>query len=135
MARGPTASRPCGNGDERDNWCWWSDGAIGDTLFHSLFPLNPFNKISPTVGVEGITTWLPSASSYHPGGANFGMADGSVRFLKDSIQSWQLNPTTGYPVGVTENNDVFTMAPGTQMGVYQKLTTRAGGEVISSDAY
>ncbi len=124
-----------GNGDERDNWCWWSDGAIGDTLFHSLFPINPFNKVAPTVGVEGITTWLPSASSYHPGGANFAFADGSVHFLKDSIQSWPISPTTGYPVGVTESNDVFTMAPGTQMGVYQKLTTRAGGELISSDAY
>ena len=47
------------DGDERDNWCWWSDGATGDTLFHSLFPINPFKKVAPTVGVEGITTWLP----------------------------------------------------------------------------
>ncbi len=36
-----------GNGDERDNWCWWSDGATGDTLFHSLFPINPFKKVAP----------------------------------------------------------------------------------------
>jgi prepilin-type N-terminal cleavage/methylation domain-containing protein/prepilin-type processing-associated H-X9-DG protein len=121
--------------DERDNWCWWSDGATGDTLFHSLFPINPFNKIAPTKGVEGITTWLPSASSYHPGGANFAFADGSVHFLKDSISCWQYNPATGYPVGVSENNGVFTLAAGSPVGVYQKLTTMAGGEVISSDAY
>ena len=105
-----------GDGDERDNWCWWSDGATGDTLFHSLFPINPFKKVAPTVGVEGITTWLPSALSYHPGGANFGFADGSVRFLKDSISCWQYNPATGYPVGVTEVNGVFTLAAGSEPG-------------------
>jgi len=56
-------------------------------------------------------------------------------FEKDSISTWPFNPTTGYPVGVTDNNGVQTMAPGTQFGVYQKLSTRAGGEVISADQY
>ena len=56
-------------------------------------------------------------------------ADGSVHFLKDSIQSWQFNPATGYPLGVTDNNGIFTLAAGTQLGVYQKLSTRARGEV------
>ncbi|MFI5458871.1 MAG: DUF1559 domain-containing protein [Isosphaerales bacterium] len=45
--------------------------------------------------------------SLHPGGANFAMADGSVKFIKNSI-------------------DVKT---------YRALATRAGGEVLSADQY
>jgi prepilin-type processing-associated H-X9-DG protein len=71
----------------------------------------------------------------NPGGANFGFADGSLQFLKDPIQSWPMNPSTGYPFGVSENDGVFTLVPGSQVGVYQELTTMAGNEVISSDGY
>ncbi len=45
--------------------------------------------------------------SLHPGGGNFAMADGSVRFVKDSVS----------------------------LQVYRALGTRAGGEVISADQY
>jgi len=67
-------------------------------------------------------------------------ADGSVHFVKDTIQSWQIIPATWVPAGITTTspNDgtcIWAMAPGTQLGVYQKLSTRAGGEVISSDQY
>ena len=79
--------------------------------------------------------WVDSASSFHPGGANFAFADGSVHFLKDSISSWPFNPATGFRSGVTDTSGVFTVAPGTQIGVYQKLSTRNIGEVVSSDAY
>ena len=30
---------------------------------------------------------------------------------------------------------VYQIAPGTQLGIYQALSTKAGGEVISADAY
>jgi prepilin-type N-terminal cleavage/methylation domain-containing protein/prepilin-type processing-associated H-X9-DG protein len=47
------------------------------------------------------------ASSYHPGGVNATFLDGSVKFLKDSI-----NPPTWWAI-----------------------STKAGGEIISSDSY
>lgn len=43
-----------------------------------------------------------SFGSYHTGGAFFGMADGSVQFLSENID----------------------------LGLYQSLATRAGGEVV-----
>jgi prepilin-type processing-associated H-X9-DG protein len=78
---------------------------------------------------------VEAPSSYHPGGANFAFADGSVHFLKDSISSWPYNSGTGYPVGVSDTNGIMSLAIGTQMGVFQKLATRSSGEVISSDQY
>jgi prepilin-type N-terminal cleavage/methylation domain-containing protein/prepilin-type processing-associated H-X9-DG protein len=121
---------------------WWGDALAFDTLFSTLYPMNPFNKIKDGVaGTTGLGTdgygdpFVDAASSFHPGGANFGFCDGSVHFLKDAINSWAYNQATGYPTGVTFANGIYTLAPGTQMGVYQKLATRAGSEVISSDQY
>jgi prepilin-type N-terminal cleavage/methylation domain-containing protein/prepilin-type processing-associated H-X9-DG protein len=115
-------------------YCWWADALSTDTIFTTLYPLNPFNKV-PIVAEEYSSSWASAASSFHPGGANFAFADGSVRFLKDSISTWPFNPATGFPLGTTDSNGFLTLAPGTRYGVYQMLSTRAGGEVVSSDQY
>jgi prepilin-type processing-associated H-X9-DG protein len=136
-------------------WNWWTSGNYGDTMFTAYYPINPFNKIVDFCCLDsGPDAYVASASSFHPGGANFGFADGSVRFLKDSIQSWQIQSTggtqtqwqgsnlvvasgNGYPVGVSRDPKTFAyiFTPGMQVGVYQALATRNGGEVVSADQY
>jgi prepilin-type N-terminal cleavage/methylation domain-containing protein/prepilin-type processing-associated H-X9-DG protein len=129
----------------RDNWHWWHTGLR--TQQCSMWPINPQNKVPPlnTPGLAGlgvfgnpsIIQWIFAASSNHPGGANFAFTDGSVHFLKDTINSWPMNPADGDPIGVTYNASTYqyVVAPTVKFGVYQALTTRASGEVISADQW
>ena len=78
----------------------------------------------------------------HPGGLNFGFADGSVRFIKNSISSWSFasgnadsyGDSAPDAIAFDSTNWLFTNN-GAIEGVYQQLSTRNGGEVISADQY
>ena len=121
-------------GDDLRYWHWWADSVSMDTRFWTIFPMNPFRKIPDTPEPRS-SAYTSSASSFHPNGAHFAFADGSVRFLKDSIDSWATD-ATGYPLGVSEDNQgFFHVKPGTRLGIYQMLSTRAGNESISADSY
>ena len=76
--------------------------------------------------IRGINTsiYVLATSSFHPGGVNFAMCDGSVRFIKDTVSIAPFDPTTGIPLGLTFNNCAYGMT--NQWGVYQQLSTRSG---------
>jgi hypothetical protein len=121
-------------GEDARYWHWWADSVSMDTRFWTIFPLNPFRKIPDTPETYS-SAYTSSASSFHPSGAYFAFTDGSVRFVKDSINSWATD-ANGYPLGVTEDDQgFFHVKPGTRLGIYQMLSTRAGNEVIAADAY
>jgi prepilin-type N-terminal cleavage/methylation domain-containing protein/prepilin-type processing-associated H-X9-DG protein len=122
----------------------WVSGVFGDTLFSTIFPMNPFGRIGDDPNPNGDffysydnqeDDFSIAASSFHPAGCNFAFADGSVRFLKESINCWPYNPATGDPTNVSYDpaSCLFSVKP--TPGVYQALATRARGEITSADQY
>jgi len=87
----------------------WAHGAMCMTLFNTVGTPNLYNDswtYCSRIG-SGARADINNADSYHPGGVNVTMTDGSVKFIKDSV-----NLTTWLALG-----------------------TKAGGEVISADQY
>jgi len=87
----------------------WHQGMFGWTMGNTLLAPNPPYPNCRTCSWDG--DWdcegMYGLSSFHPGGGNVSMADGSVRFLKSS----------------------------TNMRTVWALGTRSGNEVLSADAY
>jgi len=87
---------------------FWFHGTQAQTMFNTV--LTPNSELYPWAFCSSAAIGdaeFVTANSNHPGGVNILMADGSVRFAKDSI-----NQPTWWALG-----------------------TRAGGEVVSSDSY
>ncbi len=109
------ATATSGNGlqtDEGETWAW---GAEAMSMFNTIVPPSStqFQWRACRYGcntcgvVSADHSNITNSNSYHPGGANVMMADGHVQFVKGTAS----------------------------MQVWWSLGTRAGGEVISSDAY
>lgn len=104
---------------------WYITGNWGDTLFTTFYPPNAHR----TVAVGAVAARVNAASSLHPGGLNALMGDGSVRFIKETIQSWPLEPISGKPAGASQTSGgSWTNLP--RQGVWQSLSTRSAGEAL-----
>jgi prepilin-type N-terminal cleavage/methylation domain-containing protein/prepilin-type processing-associated H-X9-DG protein len=129
---------------ETDFTTWytqWTAGDGYDTLVGTTAPPNVNGPVLP--GWQSLSMY-----SLHPGGVNCTFGDGSVRFIKNSINSWPYNPdmlsspSLGWtPIAyIPYGNSAIPIQvpyilPGAQVGVWQALSTRSNGECISGDAY
>jgi prepilin-type N-terminal cleavage/methylation domain-containing protein/prepilin-type processing-associated H-X9-DG protein len=113
----PQALQPSGDCGGDTPWCsnisWlgqnWNQGMFGHTLGNTLLAPNPRYPNCRMCDWDGDLDChgMYTLSSYHPGGGNIAMADGSVHFLKSS----------------------------TAMPVVWALGSRDQGEVLSSSDY
>lgn len=78
--------------------------AIGQRIFWCDSSATGESAIPGTMKINNSNEWGHLYYSFHEGGAQFAFADGSVRFISDRVALW----------------------------VLASLTTRSGGEAISS---
>lgn len=108
---------------------WYVTGNWGDTLFTTFYPPNLYK----TAGGSRPDAQLRDASSLHPGGLNALMGDGSVRFIKETVDSWPLDSINGEPAGIGRDPGGWWInVP--RPGVWQALGSRNGGETIDSSS-
>jgi len=120
------------------DWTWLLSGNNGDTLGNSLYPPNYYNKVNDNAVNPGanVKVLYLGFMSLHPGGVNMGFVDGSVKFIKDTINVAPYDANgNGMPIGVTTDANGIPTWGNTRKGVWQALSTVNGGEVVSADQF
>jgi prepilin-type N-terminal cleavage/methylation domain-containing protein/prepilin-type processing-associated H-X9-DG protein len=113
-----TSETIVGQGNDIRGYTWWGISAQFTSLIgpNSTQPDNlkqnctyPYQWNPPCILIANTadTPAFSGARSTHPGGVNAGMADGSVKFVKNSIN----------------------------INIWRALSTSQGGEVVSSDSF
>lgn len=118
----------------------WHMGLIGHCAFHSIIPPNgptcyrmdgeydygrrpDDDSIHAKPGSPG-DHGLITANSYHPGGVNVCMGDGSVRFVSETIDAGDQSALAAF-----SNLSGFRPSP---FGVWGAMGTRSSGEAVAA---
>ena len=118
LAAGPTTGAG-GTELRTDRGQAWAMADCQMTGFTTILPPN-----GPSCAADGSAVWqeaIVSAGSYHSGGAQFVMCDGSVRFISENVDA------------DTDNMGFGNVASGrSPYGTWGALGTRNGGELIDA---
>ncbi len=114
-ARDPNDPNKLVNGCDTWRGNFWQDGRAWNG-FHTVLPPN-----SPSCQATTTDYWgsLYPPNSFHSGGVNVGMADGSVRFVSDTVDCGDLSAVSTQCTGRSP------------YGVWGAMGTPAGGETIA----
>lgn len=106
----------------------WADNK---TIYTGFFTFMPPNGI--TFGLGHPEDWaIPAASSYHTGGVNTSMMDGSVRFISETIDTGGLMQGVSLQDVCTDPARPQDYSGPSPYGVWGALGTSAGGESRSA---
>jgi prepilin-type N-terminal cleavage/methylation domain-containing protein/prepilin-type processing-associated H-X9-DG protein len=124
---------------QADYYHYWNSGYWTDSFIEAYYPINAYKKVlNPNDPAQNDQDYIAmNLASYHPGGANAAFADGTVRFLKETISCWAINPQTKGAFGTdySGTTGLYSFLASAKLGVLQQLATRAMGEVVSADAF
>lgn len=105
-----------------DTWraLLWTDGRSAHFCFTTILPPNSPSCIYTWPNIDFYAWGVFSPQSYHSGGVNVGMADGSVRFVSDTIDAGSANA-----YAVTSGKSPY--------GVWGAMGSPSGGETTTSN--